>query len=54
LKNKARVSAGFFNYTKLNEMSREATETKIAENGLRYKTKVSGSPFGQQKVVIQQ
>jgi len=33
----------------LNELSREATETKIAENGLRYKAKVSGSPFGQQK-----
>jgi hypothetical protein len=26
-------------------MSRDATETKIATDGLRYKTKVSGSPF---------
>jgi hypothetical protein len=27
-------------------MSRDATETKIASDGLRYKSKVSGSPFG--------
>jgi len=27
-------------------MSREVTETKIASDGLRYKAKVSGSPFG--------
>ena len=28
------------------KMSREATETKITEDGLRYKAKVGGSPFG--------
>jgi hypothetical protein len=27
-------------------MSREITETKIAEDGLRYKAKVGDSPFG--------
>ena len=27
-------------------MSREPTETKIDESGLRYKSKIGGSPFG--------
>jgi hypothetical protein len=27
-------------------MSRDATVTEIAKDGLRYKSKVSGSPFG--------
>jgi hypothetical protein len=33
---------------KYKTMSKEVTETKIASDGLRYKAKVSGSPFGQQ------